>query len=229
MGGKSYFLDWGTPIRHIPDLLHGALVTIAITLLVFAVQFAAGAVFGYVRYRKKPRPLYRILTIYVEVMRNTPLLVQIFMIFFGLPQLGIFFSNYAAGILALVLNGCAYTCEIYRAGIRSVDRGQWEAGKCIGLSRARIFLDVISPQTLRNIFPALINQFVSTLYATTLLSALDVRELTQVTTITASNTFRTFEMYTFAVILFYILSNTSTFLLRKVNVRFFPSVSSKGE
>lgn len=225
----GYFFDWWTPVEHIPDLLQGAWVTIWITLLAFVIQFVVGALFGYIRFRKKPRILYRILTIYIEIIRNTPLLVQIFIVFFGLPQLGIFFSNYVAGILALTLNGCAYTTEIYRAGIQSVDQGQWEAGKCIGLSRMRIFLDVISPQTLRNIFPALINQFVYTMYMTTLLSALDVKELTQVTTIVATNTFRTFEMYTFAIVFYYILSGLATLILRKVNVKFFPSVSSKGE
>jgi polar amino acid transport system permease protein len=225
----GYFFDWWTPVEHIPDLLQGAWVTIWITLLAFFIQFVVGALFGYIRFRKKPRILYRILTIYIEIVRNTPLLVQIFIVYFGLPQLGIFFSNYTAGILALTLNGCAYTTEIYRAGIQSIDKGQWEAGKCIGLSQMRIFLDVISPQTLRNIFPALINQFVYTMYMTTLLSALDVKELTQVTTIVATNTFRTFEMYTFAIVLYYILSGLATLVLRKINVRFFPSVSRKGE
>lgn len=225
----SYYFDWGTPLAHIPDLLRAAVITIAITLISFAIAAVLGALFGYIRYRKKPAVIYRILTVYIEIARNTPLLVQIFIIYYGLPQVGIFLNNYLAGIIAIAFNGSAYIAEIFRAGIQSIDQGQWEAGKCIGLARRHIFFDVILPQTLRNIFPALINQFVSTLYFTTLLSALDVREITDVTTIIATNTFRTFEMYTFAIILYYILSGLTTFALRKINVRFFPSVSSKGE
>jgi len=226
---SSYFFDWSTPISHLPDLLQAALITMALTIVAFVLQIVIGAFLGYIRYRKKPKIAYRIITVFVEIFRNTPLLVQIFMIYFGLPQIGIYLNNYVAGILALVLNGSAYSCEMFRAGIQSIDVGQWEAGKCVGLTRMRIFLDIISPQALRNIFPALINEFVGAMYATTLLSSLDVRELTDVTTITATNTFRTFEMYTFAVIIFYVLSNVSTFILRKVNVKYFPSVSSKGE
>lgn len=229
MDNQAYFFDWSTPIEHIPDLLHGALITFLITLAVFAIQVVGGAFLGYLRYRKKPKIVYRIITVYVETIRNTPLLVQIFLIYFGLPQLKIYLNNYVAGILALSLCECAYACEIFRAGIQSIDKGQWEAGKCIGLTRTRIFLDIISPQAMRNIFPAMINQFVYTMYMTTLLSSLDVRELVDVTTIIATSTFRTFEMYTFAIVIFYMMSTASTFILRKINNRFFPSISSKGE
>lgn len=229
MDNQSYFFDWSTPIAHLPDLLHGALITFLLTLIVFVIQVAGGAFLGYIRYRKKPVALYRIITAYVELIRNTPLLVQIFLIYFGLPQLKVYLNNYFAGILALSLCECAYACEIFRAGIQSIGRGQWEAGKCIGLSRSRIFLDIVLPQAMRNIFPAMINQFVYTMYMTTLLSALDVRELVDVTTIIATSTFRTFEMYTFAIVIFYLMSTASTFLLKKINNRFFPSISRKGE
>lgn len=229
MDNQAYFFDWSTPIEHLPDLLQGALVTLGLAVLIFAIQLVGGAFLGYLRYRKKPKVLYRIITVYVEIMRNTPLLVQIFLIYFGLPQIKIYLNNYVAGILALALNGCAYTCEVFRAGIQSIDEGQWEAGKCIGLSRTRIFLDIISPQAMRNIFPALINQFVGAMYMTTLLSSLDVRELVDVTTIVATTTFRTFEMYTFSIVIFYVLSTVTTFILRRINVKFFPSISSKGE
>ncbi len=229
MDNQSYFFDWSTPIEHLPDLLQGALVTFVLTLIIFAIQLVVGALLGYIRYRKKPTIVYRIVSVYVEIFRNTPLLVQIFLIYFGLPQLKIYLNNYVAGILAISLCECAYSCEIFRAGIQSVDKGQWEAGACIALSRKRIFLDIISPQAMRNIFPAMINQFVYTMYMTTLLSALDIHELVDVTTIIATSTFRTFEMYTFAIIIFFIMSTLSTFILKKINNRFFPSISKKGE
>lgn len=226
---SGIFFDWWTPIKHLPDLLSGAATTMLFALITSVISLVFGAVLGYIRFQKKRGILYPIVTAYVEIIRNTPLLVQIYVLFFGLPQLGITLTNYQTGFIALALFGCAYTCEIYRGGIQSIDKGQWEAGQCIGLSQFWIFVKIIFPQTLRNVFPALINQFVTNIYATALLSAMDIREITSQTKYVASTTFRTFEMYTFAVIIYYIISTVSTNILRWVNIRYFPSVSSKGE
>ncbi len=224
----SYYFDWWTPIDHIPDMLSAAGITIASSLVIFILEIVISAFLGYIRYNKT-KVLYGIVTAYVEIIRNTPVLIQIYILFFGLPQLGIMINQYTAGFIALLLYGCAYTCEIYRAGIQSIDKGQWEAGGCVGLSKLQVFVSIIFPQAVRNIFPALINQFVNVMYATALLSAIDVREITGVTKIISGSTFRTFEMYTFAMILYYILSNVTTFILRKINRKYFPSISVTGE
>lgn len=224
----GYFLDWWTPIRHIPDLIFGAALTVMFSVIVFLVEIVLGALFGYIRYRKKTI-FYPILTAYVEIIRNTPVLVQIYILYFGLPAFGIMLTNYQTAFIALILFGCAFTCEIYRGGIQSIDKGQWEAGECLGMSKIRIFIDIIFPQTLRNIFPSLINQYVSIMYVTSLLSAIDIREITGQAKLVAASTFRTFEMYTFALIFYYVISNISTYILRRINIKYFPSISSKGE
>ena len=199
------FFDWSTPIRYFPQLLQGAGLTLVITIAEFFLSLFFGIVVGYIRYKKTNKILYPILTVYIEIMRNTPLLVQLFFLYYGLPQLGIY------------------------GGIASVPKGQWEAAQCIGLTKGKIFFHVILPQTIRNVGPSLINQFIIYMFGTSLLSALDIRELSRTTAMINGKTFRTFEIYTAALIIYYVLSLGCMYILRKINQKYFPSVSSKGE
>lgn len=224
----GFFLDWWTPIKYMPQMLQAAGITIMFTIIVFIIEVFLGAFLGYIRYHKKGI-LYPIVTIYVEIIRNTPLLVQLYVIFYGLPSVGIKLTPYQTGFLALIMYGCAYGCEIYRGGIQSIDNGQWEAGACVGLSRRQIFMDIIFPQTLRNIFPALTNECIGMLYATSLLSVLNIREIMSQTKFVAGSTFRTLEMYITSLILYYVLASLLAFILRKINMKYFPSISSRGE
>lgn len=223
------FFDWSTPIRYLPELITGAFVTLAITIFEFAVSMVLGIGIGYVRYAKPNKIAYKIATIYVEVMRNTPVLVQLFFLYYGLPQLGIYFPALFVGLFGLIINATAYNAEIVRGGIVSVPKGQWEAAQCVGLKKGETFFNVILPQAIRNIGPSLVNQFQIYLFSSSLLSALGIEELTRVTVILNGKTFRTFELYTAAIILYYILSLSTSFILKKINVKYFPSVSSKGE
>lgn len=224
----GFIFDWWTPIRNLPALFQGLGVTMLLTIVSFAVQVVLGAFLGYVRFKGKGIG-YHIVTVYVEIMRNTPLLAQIYVVFFGLAELGIHFNSMETAFLCMILYGCAYTCEIYRGGIQSVDKGQWEAAQCIGLSRIRVFTDIVFPQTLRIIFPQMINELITTLYASSLFSAIGVQELTGRTKEIAGATFRTFEMFTFALIFYYVINFAMTQLCRYINVRYFPSISSRGE
>ena len=223
------FFDWSTPIRYFPQLLQGAGLTLVITIAEFFLSLFFGIVVGYIRYKKTNKILYPILTVYIEIMRNTPLLVQLFFLYYGLPQLGIYLPSFAVVFFGLVVNATAFNAEIIRGGIASVPKGQWEAAQCIGLTKGKIFFHVILPQTIRNVGPSLINQFIIYMFGTSLLSALDIRELSRTTAMINGKTFRTFEIYTAALIIYYVLSLGCMYILRKINQKYFPSVSSKGE
>lgn len=219
------FLDWWTPIEHLPELLRGALVTLELTVLVFFLSLFFGTLIGQQRFHKENRVSYRIATIYVEVIRNTPLLVQLFFIYFGLPQFGIYLPATLAGVIGLTINNSAYVAEIVRAGIQSIPKGQWEAANCLALTQSQVFTYVIFPQTLRNVFPSLINQFVMIMFGTSLLSALDIKDLTQVASILNSQTFRTVELFSFAILIYYVMSVITTRILHYINNKYFPSIS----
>ncbi len=223
----GFFLDWWTPIKNLPVLIQACGLSLLFTLIGFGFEVVLGAVFGYIRYTKRGI-LYPIITAFVEVIRNTPLLVQLLLFYFGLPQLGFPTTPFQTGFIGLTCYGVAYGTEIYRGGIQSIDKGQWEAGECLGLSKLRTFLDIIFPQTLRTIFPTLTNESVYMLYATSLLSAVSVEELMGKTKYIAGSTFRTLEMYVASLILYYLMASAIAYIMRRINLKYFPSVSSTG-
>lgn len=217
-------MDWFTPIQNFSMLWHGTLNSFWITVVTFAISFAFGSILAIGRYYKKVRITYVLATLYVEVIRNTPVLVQIFLIYFGLPEFNIHLSSIAAGILALSINNAAYLSEIVRAGITAVKNGQWEAAACVGLSTRQILQKVIFPQAIRNTFPAIANQFIAIIYGTSLLSVLDVRELMDQANILNSQTFQSMPIFVFVTLLYYVISIVLSMVLKWVNRRYFPSV-----
>lgn len=210
------FFDWQVPLMHMDELLNGIMVTIIISIITFIGSFLLGIVLGVLRYIPRTNPVkslgYILATIYVEVIRNTPALVQIYLIYFGLPQFGIKLQPLAAGIIALVLNNASYLAEIVRAGLQSIATGQHEAAESIGLNAFNKFRLVIFPQAVQNIFPALGNQLIMIIFGTSLLSIIDVRELTDVALILNSSTFRTIEIFITITIMYYVL----TFLVMRL-------------
>jgi polar amino acid transport system permease protein len=219
------FFDWGTPFRHFNDLLNGLGTTLWVTVLTFILSFIFGTLLALARLNRANKPLYAVSTMYVELIRNTPVLVQIFFIYFGLPQFGILLAPLLAGVIALTVNNSAYIAEIMRSGILSVHKGQLEAAQSIGLTSTQIFRLVILPQSLRNIFPALINQFIMILFGTSLLSILDVRELTQKASLLNSETLRTMEIFVVVTIMYYAVSIVCSIILKWINRKFFPAIS----
>jgi polar amino acid transport system permease protein len=201
-------------------------MTYWITLVAFFLAVIVGILLAIVRHQRYP-VLYPIATIYVELIRNTPVLVQIFLIYFGLPQFQIYLPPLLAGIIALAINNSAYLSEIVRSGIQAISKGQWEAAETIGLTKPRIFRLIIIPQAIRNIFPALSNQFIMILFGTSLLSVLDIRELTQVSSIFNSENARVLETDTFVIFIYYFMAIVSILMLKWVNRRFFPSVNGR--
>jgi polar amino acid transport system permease protein len=143
---------------------------------------------------------------YVEIIRNTPFLVQVFFIFFGLPALGISFQPWSAAVLALSLNCGAFSAEVIRGGIDAIGRGQYEAGTALGLKPLQVFRYIVLKPALRIIFPALSGQFVLTLLTTSIVSSISAEELTSIAQSIDTLTFRSFEIYIVATILYLTMS-----------------------
>lgn len=142
-----------------------------------------------------PRWLKFLIGAYVEVIRNTPLLVQVFLVYFGLASLGLKVPANAAAALALVVNVVAYTCEIVRAGLESIHRSQVEAAECLGMSRAQIYWHVILRPAIERVYPALTSQYVLLMLASSITSQISAEELTAVANRIQSETFRSFDTY----------------------------------
>jgi polar amino acid transport system permease protein len=172
---------------------------LALTLLIAVSASLGGALVGLltaVARMSHMTPLRWLAASYVDVIRNTPGLVQLFLIYLGLPVIGIRFSPLAALIVALTVNNGAYLAEVFRAGLQAVPKGQLEAAASIALSRRVTFAEVVLPHTLRAMYPALTNQFIQTILFSSIGTVVGVEELTQVTLILESRTYRTVELLT---------------------------------
>jgi polar amino acid transport system permease protein len=187
-------LDFGWLNEAVGAILSGSAMTLLLivvtTLLgtVISVLLAAGR-------RSGGRLLPAIITGYVELIRNTPFLVQLFFIFFGLPSLGIRLDPIAAAILAMTLNMAAYTTEIVGAGLDAVPRGQKEAAAALGLHPVQVFMKIVLPQALKVIYPALTSQIVIMMLESAVVSQIAVRDLTFEADMIQARTFRAFETY----------------------------------
>jgi polar amino acid transport system permease protein len=143
---------------------------------------------------------------YIEVFRNTPLLVQLYLIYFGLPELGVNLNPTWAGIVALTLNNAAYTAEIYRAGFESVPGGLVEAGRALGMRGSQVFRHVVFMPATRNVFPALTNQFILLFLASSIASIIGLPELMNSILNINSETYRTFEILAVGGLLYFLVS-----------------------
>ena len=211
-------LDWGVIAHYFPFLLKGALLTLQISLvsLVFGLiigLFAALCVLSPNMVLQWPARFY------VWLIRSTPLLVQLFIIYFGLPQFGLNLSPFWSGVLALALNTGAYNAETIRAGILSVPRGQIEAARSLGMGPALTMRRIILPQALRLIIPPLGNNFVILIKDTSLVSTITLVELTLTAQRLIGSTYKPFEMYLMAALLYAALTTGATLLLRLVERR----------
>lgn len=175
-------------------LYEGALLTLALTFISTAAGLVIGVV-GAVIARNGPRPLRWLVRGYVEVIRNTPMLIQLFLIFFVLPSAGLRLPPNEAAAVSLSLYFGAYAVEIVRAGLDSIPRSQIEAGECLGLTRGQIFRYLILAPAFRNIYPAFTAQIVLMLLATSLASQVSAEELFHTGGLIDSRTFRSFETY----------------------------------
>jgi polar amino acid transport system permease protein len=210
--------DWDYAISILPILAQASTVTVEATLLGFVVAAVLGLVFAILR--MSPLRLVSIpMGLFVEFIRSTPLLIQIFFLYFVFPEFGVTIDAFTAGVIALGVHYATYCSEVYRAGLEGVPRGQWEASTALNLSPFHTFRDVIIPQAIPPVIPALGNYFVALFKETPLLSAIAVMELMQRAKILGSQTFRYIEPITIAGAFFLVMSLLASVLIRYVEHR----------
>lgn len=187
-------LDFGVVLERWPQLAWGTLGTIWLALAGMTLALAIG-IGGVAVLHGRSRIGHLIVRVFVEVIRNTPFLVQIFFIFFALPLAGIRLNPTATAIVALGLNGGAYAIEIIRGGVEAIPQGQTEAGLALGLRRSEVFRFIILKPALRSIYPSLVSQFIMLTLTTSIATSISAFELTSVAQRIDGDTFRTFEVY----------------------------------
>lgn len=201
----TYKFNFGALLPYWEQFLHGCLLSLGMSAMAVVIGMSLGliALLGKRSRYAVPRI---VANTYVEVIRNTPFLVQVLFIFFGLPTLGLGLTPWTAAIVALSLNLGAFSTEIIRGGIDVIPRGQFEAGAALGLSPFKTFRYVILKPALRVIFPALSGQFVLLLLTSSIVSSISAEELTSIAQSVDSVTFRSFEVYVVAALLYFFMS-----------------------
>ena len=210
----AYTFDFSAVLEYREVLLAGTLRTLALTATGTVFGLAIG-VLGAVSRAWRIAPYDKVFAIYVEALRNTPFLVQLFFIFFGLPSLGVQINEWQAAILAMVLNLGAYTTEIIRAGIEATPRGQIEAAQSLAMSRMQIFRKVVLPPALRKVWPAICSQVVIVMLGSSVCSQIAAEELTFAANFIQSRNFRAFETYFIVTAMYFVLA----LLVRQVMIR----------
>ncbi|WP_312243066.1 amino acid ABC transporter permease [Pantoea sp.] len=203
-----------------PELLAGLWTTIQLTTAATLGGVSLG-ILGAALRSGKPNWGSRLWGLYVELIRNTPFVVQLFFIVFGLPNLGLKLTAGEAALLAMLINLGAYSTEIIRAGIQVTPRGQWEAGRVLGLTRAQTFLRVVLPPSLQRIYPALVSQCIIVMLGSSVVSQVSYEELTFAANLIQSRTFLSFEVYLATTLIYLALSIAMRQLLLAVGRKWF--------
>ena len=197
----TYVFQFGIVFDHLDRMFAGALLTICLAGLAMVLGLIVAVICAYLR-TAGPKPLRFVVGSYVEIIRNTPLLVQLYVIFFALPSFGLRMEANEAALAAMVINLGAYSTEIVRAGVQSVPVGQIEAGISMGLSRLQVYRLIVLFPAIKAVFPALASQFILLLLGSSVVSAISANELTAVSNTLQSTTFRAFEVYIVATLMY---------------------------
>lgn len=199
-------MRWEVVTSRMPILLHGAIITIELTVFAVAFGIVIGLLMSLLRLSKF-KPLRFIAATYVDFFRGTPLLAQIYIIYFGLPAiLGFPLNTWVSGVIALSLNSGAYIAEIFRAGIQSIDKGQIEASRSLGMSYGQAMKLVILPQAFKRIIPPLGNEFIAMLKDSSLVSVISLQELMLTGRTIVGATYRPFEVYITIALIYLIMT-----------------------
>ena len=207
--------DWEFAFEILPELLEGLVVTVEATIGGFALAAVLGLAFALGR-RSENKWLSQPLGAFVEFVRSTPLLVQLFFLFFVLPKYGIRLPALVVGIFALGLHYGTYCSEVYRAGIDAVAKGQWEAARALNFSPTHTWTRIILPQAIPPMIPALGNYFVAMFKETPQLAAITVTEMLLTGRIIGTSTFRFLEPITLVGLLFFLLSYPSSLIVQRL-------------
>jgi polar amino acid transport system permease protein len=207
--------DWNYAFSILPRLAAAVVVTIEAALGGFGLALVAGLMLAVLR-RSRIRPVSWTVGAFVEFVRSTPLLIQLFFVYFGLPRLGFRPTPFATGVITFGLHFSTYVSEIYRAGIESVPRGQWEAARALNFRTADTLLRIVLPQALAPIIPALGNYLILMIKDTPVLAAISVMELLETARGLASSSFRYLEPLTVVGMFFLVLSVAAGIGIRRV-------------
>ncbi|MFQ6024222.1 MAG: ectoine/hydroxyectoine ABC transporter permease subunit EhuD [Acidiferrobacterales bacterium] len=211
--------DWAFVVKILPTLWEGVVITIQATLLGSLLAMLIGLIFAIIR-RSRRKLISRPVGFFLDFVRGTPLLVQLYFLFYILPDIGLVLSPLVAGVIGLGLHYGTYTAEVYRAGIDNIPKGQWEAAKAINLSARDTWVHVIIPQAVPPMIPALANYFVAMFKETPLLSAITVLELMNQARSVANFHYRYAEPMTLVGVFFLAISIPAVIGLRYLERRF---------
>ena len=212
--------DWDFALNEVlPELLEGLVITVQATIGAFALAAVLGLLFALAR-RSENNWIAQPVGAIVEFIRSTPLLVQLFFLFFVLPRYGLRLPALVVGIFGLGLHYATYCSEVYRAGIDAVGRGQWEAARALNFSPTHTWTRIILPQAIPPMIPALGNYFVAMFKETPILAGITVTELLLTGRIIGTQTFRFLEPITLVGVLFFLLSYPSSLLVQRLEVRY---------
>lgn len=207
--------------KHLPVLLEGAVVTLQLSLVSMVLAIAIGLLCALGSLSSQPLVRWAV-AIYVEVMRDVPLLVVLLVIYFTLPQLGLSLPGFVAGVVGLSLNVGAYLSEVFRAALGSVDKGEKEAALALGMSRLTAFRRVTLPQALRIAVPTVGGFYISLLKDSSLVSFIAVSELMRQGTILISSTFRSMEIYFMVAMIYFVMSFVAARIVKRVEIALTP-------
>lgn len=210
--------DWEFAFSILPEILSTLKITILATVFGFLLALALGLILAVFR-KSKFRVLSMVTSWLMSFIRNTPLLVQLYFIFYVLPKSGVVLTPFAAGIIGLGVHYSTYLSEVYRSGIEAVAEGQWEAAKALNFSTFKVWSKIIIPQAIPPMIPVLGNYFITMFKETPVLSAITLVEILQAAKIIGSHSFRYLEAFTIVGILFLLLSYPSSLLIRRLEVK----------
>lgn len=205
IGGKSMNLDFSVIVERIPYILGGLQYTITISLVAAIIGSVIGVVSAI--FNRKKSVVGSLINIYIDLFRGTPVFFQLFFFYFGLPQVtGYIIDPFTAAVLCFGLNSGAYLSEIIRSGLEQVDKGQIEAAKALGVSGKDIMKDIVIPQAIRNVLPALVNEFITLTKETTIVSAIGIADMMKRFQVVSASTFVFFEPLLVIGVAYYILN-----------------------
>lgn len=211
-----YRLNFSFLSKYARILLEGFCTTLLIAISALIFSFILGMIFAFMR-QSKNRVLRGIAAVWVNILRNTPFLVQLFFLFYGLPQLGINTSPLAVSIIALSINGSAGNCEVIRSGLMAVKKGYYECAYALGFSKFQTMMTIIFPISLRLAFKSLTNNFVNLILSSSTCFATTTNEIMGTAKTLAAGTSRPFEVYLMILFLYCILTFTVSFLCKLVD------------
>jgi polar amino acid transport system permease protein len=206
------FVDW-------LELLQGAAVTVEVTVCALLLSCVLGLLIGIGRLNPRHKLLYGFCSVYLSCFRGTPLLVQLFIWFFGLPRFGILLPAFVCGVLGMGMYSASYVSEVVRGAIQSVDRGQSEAARSLGMSATQAMVKIILPQAFVRMIPPLGNEFIALIKNSALVSLVTIHDLMHEGQKIISVSYRSLETYLVIAVVYWILTSATTLVLRRIELR----------